>query len=250
MAYNKWIVGGVGWAFGGPIGAVLGFAIGALLDHMQGPQQEELPPQPGGSPGKVPPTLAGDMALSLVVLTAAMMKADGRATRQELDLVRRFFVQQFGTRTAGEMLRTLRDVLQRDIPIHQVCEQVRHNMPHAMRLQLMHFLIGVAHADGQVHRAEVDLLARIASELGISEKDLGSLSAMFRKPSAASAYQILEITEEASDDEVKKAYRRMAMKYHPDKVLDLGEEFQKAAAEKFRKVQEAYERISVQRGIK
>ena len=96
----------------------------------------------------------------------------------------------------------------------------------------------------------MDLLARIASELGISEKDLGSLSAMFRKPSAASAYQILEITEEASDDEVKKAYRRMAMKYHPDKVLDLREEFQKAAAEKFRKVQEAYERISAQRGIK
>jgi len=85
--------------------------------------------------------------------------------------------------------------------------------------------------------------------MGVSEKDLGSLSAMFRTTEPGAAYKILEIDPKVSDEEVKKAYRRMAMKYHPDKVAQLGEEVQKAAAEKFRKVQEAYEAIQKERGM-
>jgi DnaJ like chaperone protein len=114
----------------------------------------------------------------------------------------------------------------------------------------MHYLIGLAHADGQVDGAEKELLQRMAHGMGISDKDLGSLSAMFRTADPGAAYQILEVGPEASDEEIKKAYRRMAMKYHPDKVAQLGEEVQKAATEKFKKVQEAYERIQQQRGMK
>lgn len=98
-------------------------------------------------------------------------------------------------------------------------------------------------------RAEEDMLLRIAGYIGVSDKDLGSLHAMFRKPASNTAYRVLEIEQGATDEEVKKAYRRMVMKHHPDKVLDLGEEFQKAAAEKFRKVQDAYERIRRDRGM-
>lgn len=246
MAFSKWIGGGLGWAFGGPIGGLLGFAVGAVLDRIGG--EVEVVEQPrqrvAGS------TTAGDLAMSLVVLTAALMRADGRVTQRELDHVRRFFVQQFGTDHAGELLVALRDVLKRDIAVDQVCAQIRMHMPHPLRLQLMHYLIGLAHADGQVDRAEKDLLQRMAQSMGISDKDLGSLSAMFRTADPSAAYQILEVAPDASDDEVKKAYRRMAMKYHPDKVAQLGEEVQKAATEKFKKVQEAYEQIQQQRGMK
>jgi DnaJ like chaperone protein len=100
-----------------------------------------------------------------------------------------------------------------------------------------------------VDRTEEQMIHRIAGYIGVSEKDLGSMHAMFRRPAPNTAYQILEVDASASDEEVKKAYRRMVMKHHPDKVIDLGEEFQKAAAEKFRKVQEAYERICKDRGI-
>lgn len=247
MAYNKWIGGGLGWAFGGPIGMVLGFAVGAMIDHIQEPEvlEEERmgqPPPPGA-------TTSGDLSMSLVVLTAALMKADGRVTRSELDHVRRFFLQQFGTAQARYMLLLLRDVLKQDIPVHQVAMQIRRHMPHAARLQLMHYLIGLAHADGQIPPPELQLLRRIAHDMGVSEKDLGSLSAMFRTTEPGAAYKILEIDPKVSDEEVKKAYRRMAMKYHPDKVAQLGEEVQKAAAEKFRKVQEAYEAIQKERGM-
>lgn len=216
-----------------------------MFDNMQQVQPEE----PGARP-KGHQTTGGDLAMSLVVLTAALMKADGRVTQAELDHVRRFFRQQFGTAQAGQMLILLRDALKQEIPVHQVCQQIRHYMPHPGRLQLMHYLIGLANADGRVDNAEMELLRRVARELGISEKDLSSLGAMFRVQDPAAAYQVLEVDAKASDEDVKKAYRRMAMKYHPDRVAQLGEEVQKAAAEKFRKVQEAYEGIQQQRGMK
>lgn len=246
MSFSKWIGGGLGWALGGPIGGLVGFAMGAMLDQMRGTTVEE------NAQRRIPPqqTSAGDLTMSLVVLTAALMKADGRVTQRELDHVRRFFVQQFGEVQSVQLLVVLRDVLKRDIPVHEVCAQIRHNMPHPVRLQLMHYLIGLAHADGQVDRAELDLLRRIGHDMGVSDKDLGSLSAMFRTADPTAAYDILEIPASATDEEVKKAYRRMAMKYHPDKVAQLGEEVQHAAAEKFKKVQQAYETIQQKRGMK
>jgi len=247
MSFSKWIGGGLGWAFGGPIGGLLGFAVGAMLDQMSGVTAD----QPvAGQQQRVHSTTGGDLVMSLVVLTAALMKVDGRVTQRELDHVRRFFTQQFGEQRAGQMLVLLRDVLKREIPVHDVCAQIRHNMPHPVRLQLMHYLIGLANADGAVDRSEYDLLRRMAADMGVSDKDLGSLSAMFRTTDPSAAYQILEIEATATDDDVKKAYRRMAMKFHPDKVAQLGEDVQKAAGEKFKKVQLAYESIQKQRGMK
>jgi DnaJ like chaperone protein len=241
MTFTKWIGGGLGWALGGPIGGLLGFAIGAMIDTAQGTAANEVPPA-----GR---TTGGDLAMSLVVLTAALMKADGRATRAELDHVRAFFTRQFGRERAAELLLVLRDVLRQEVPVQQVCAQIRHHMPHPARLQLMHYLIGLAHADGRVDRAEFDLLQRIAHALGISAKDLGSLHAMFRMDDPDAAYAVLEIEPTATDEEVKKAYRRMALKHHPDRVATLGEDVQKAAAEKFKRVREAYEAIARERGM-
>ncbi|MCB9169265.1 MAG: TerB family tellurite resistance protein [Flavobacteriales bacterium] len=132
-------------------------------------------------------------------------------TKAELDVVKRFFRQQFGEGQAQQLLLVMRDVLKREIPVHQVCLQVRQYMPHPARLQLMHYLIGLAHADGRVDRSELDMLRRIAAGLGVNERDLGSMSAMFGRGDIDSAYCILEVDPKASDDEVKKAYRRMAL---------------------------------------
>lgn len=244
MNYSKWIGGGLGWAFGGPIGALLGYAIGAIFDKARG----TLPDIPSQEP-RFSRTTGGDLAMSLVVLTAALMKVDGKVTKAELDHVRSFLLRQFGERQTTQLLVMLRDVLKQEIPVHEVCMQVRQNMPHPARLQLMHYLIGLAHADGNVDRVEFDWIRRVANDLGISDKDLGSLSAMFRMQEPGAAYAVLEIPATATNDEVKKAYRRMAMKYHPDKVAQLGEDVQKAAGEKFKKVQEAYESVSKQRGM-
>ena len=248
MSFSKWIGGGLGWAFGGPIGGIVGFAFGAMMDHMQGPQAEEGAAQ--GTHARTRTTTGGDLAMSLVVLTAAMMKADGRVTQRELDHVRRFFSQQFGAQQAGQLLILLRDALKQEIPVDSVCAQIRQHMPHPVRLQLVHYLLGLANSDGHVDKREFALLKHIALSMGVNEKDLGSMNAMFRTADPKAAYQVLEIEPTATDEEVKKAYRRMAMKFHPDKVAQLGEEVQKAANEKFKKVQMSYEAIQKERGMK
>jgi DnaJ like chaperone protein len=121
-------------------------------------------------------------------------------------------------------------------------------MDHPSRLQLLHFLFGVAKADGIVLESEVIIINKIATYLGINFSDFESIKAMFYED-IGSAYRILEIRSTVSDQEIKNAYRKMAKKYHPDKVAHLGTEHQKGAEEKFKKVQEAYILIKKDRGL-
>lgn len=238
---GKWITGGLGWALFGPIGGILGFVVGSVIDGTQvsSGRQEYQPGQP---------TTQGGYIMSLLVLVAAVMKADGKVLKSELDYTKQFFINSFGVAAAGEAIKILRDLLNQNIPVTDVCNQIRHNMDHPSRLQLLHFLFGIAAADGVVHEAEHKLIKHIAMHMGISPKDYESIESMFVANTDA-AYKILEADPSATDDELKKAYRKMALKYHPDKVHYLGEDVQKAAHEKFQKVNEAWETIKKQRGI-
>ncbi|HAQ21794.1 MAG TPA: molecular chaperone DnaJ [Prolixibacteraceae bacterium] len=238
---GKWITGGLGWAFFGPIGGILGFVVGSMFDNTEviTGRQEYQPGQP---------TTQGGYIMSLLVLVAAVMKADGKVLKSELDYTKDFFVRSFGIAAAGEAVKILRDLLNQNIPVAEVCLQIRKNMDHPSRLQLVHFLFGIADADGHVHETEHKLIKHIAQQMGISQKDYESLESMFVANTDA-AYKILEVETTATDDEMKKAYRKMAVKYHPDKVHYLGGDVQKAAHEKFQKVNEAWETIKKQRGI-
>lgn len=249
--FGKWIGGGLGWAVGGPIGAIFGFVVGSIVDGSTGQVQTGTGPrygysgQPSGYSGR---TTTGGYVMSLLVLVAAVMKADGKVLKSELDYVKKFLVQNFGEASATEATRMLRDLLQQTIPVNEVCRQIQQNMNYSARLQLLHFLYGIAQADGHVDSSEQQLIENIGRLMGINSGDLGSIQAMFVHNTDRD-YKILEIEPNATEEEIKKAYRRMAMKYHPDKVSHLGEDFQKAANEKFQKVNEAYENIKKERKI-
>lgn len=246
--YAKWLGGTLGWAFGGPIGAVLGFALGTIYDNASGDLitwQGERPERPRARPQ----TTRADFEASLLVLTAAVMKADGTVMRSELEFVKRFFVTQFGEERAGELLLSLREMLKQQIEVDAVAAQIGRFMDSSSRLQLLHYLFQLAKADGVVHGKEVDIITRIALHMRISTADFNSIKAMFVSQTRESAYQILEVPSTATDNEVKKAYRRMAVKYHPDKVSHLGEEHQQMANEKFQRLTEAYDQVKRERGI-
>ncbi|MEI8204494.1 MAG: TerB family tellurite resistance protein [Bacteroidota bacterium] len=234
--FAKWIGGSLGWAFGGPIGGILGFVFGSMLDGATVTTSQSIA------------TTSGDFSVSLLVLSAAIMKADGKVMKSELDFVKRFFVQSFGEAQAAEKMKLLREILKQDIPINDVCLQIKQFMEYSSRLQLLHYLFGLSAADNQYHKSELDLIQSIANLLGIRLADFTSIKAMF-VPDIDNAYKILEITPDATDDEIKKAYRRMAVKYHPDKVGHLGEDVQNAAKEKFQQLNNAFTDLKKQRGI-
>jgi DnaJ like chaperone protein len=238
--FGKWLGGGLGFVMGGPIGGLLGFLVGSMVDSTTIQTSTY-------SPGQVR-TTQGDFGVSLLVLIAAVMKADGKVVKSELDYVKQFFLRQFGRESAAEASIMLRDLLKQNIPIRDVCQQIRRNMDYSSRLQLLHLLFNISLADGVIQQSEQDIIENISGYLEISSTDFISIKNMF-VPETDSAFKILEIERSASDEDVKKAYRKMAMKYHPDKVIQLGEDYNKSAEEKFRKVNEAYEKIKKERNI-
>lgn len=240
--FGKWIGAGLGAFAFGPVGAIIGFIAGSAVDARQQQSQGSTKYQ-----GPQRPTTGG-YVMSLLVLVAAIMKADGKTMKSELNYVKAFFVRNFGAQSANEAIGLLRDLLNQNIPVSDVCRQIQHYMDYSSRLQLLHFLFGIAQADGEIHPNEEKLIDHIGIQLGINPADYQSIKAMFVQ-NIDSAYKILEIESTATNDEVKKAYRRMAMKYHPDKVSYLGNDFQKAAKDKFQKVNKAYEEIKKQRNI-
>ncbi len=240
--YGKWIGAGLGWVLaGGPIGALIGLSLGWMFDNAKESDVEK-----GYSSVK---TTQGDFVISLLVLIAAVMKADGKVVKSELDYVKSFLIHRFGKDSAGEGLRMLRDLLKQDIPVHDVCNQIKRHLDYSSRLELIHLLYGVANADKNISPSEIKIIDQIAYYLGISSSEKSSIKNMF-VTSTESSYKILGIETTATDDEVKKAYRKLAVKYHPDKVSYLGDDIKKSAEDKFRKINEAYESIKKERGIK
>jgi len=257
MSISKWIGASLGWSFGGPIGAIIGLALGSVIDAMAngkgspllGESQSRRRTSGSTRSRQKPQTQSGDFEVSLLILASIVIKADGNQDQRELDYVRQQFVKMYGKTRANHAFKLFKNIsAQKNISKRQVCMQIKMMMDHASRLQLLHFLFGIAKADGHVKQIEMQEIYTMSGYLGISSRDYESIKAMFHN-SKENAYKILEIDKTATVDEIKKAYRKMAKKYHPDRVIHLGKEHQKGAEEKFRQVQEAYEYLQKERGF-
>lgn len=231
--YKKWIWGGLGWAVFGPMGAILGFALGSMSSQNQSYSQ----------------TRGGDFLSVLLVLFAAVMKADGVQKKSELEYIKRFFVNQIGISNTKKLMQIFKKILEQDIPLEDVCRQVRQKMDKASRLQVLHVLFGLSQSDGDVHPEEIKVIYNISNLLGISDIEYKSIESMF-KEDLESAYTVLGVSKDCTDMEIKKAYRKMANKYHPDKTAHLGDDFKEISQEKFKSVSEAYNKIKKDRNIK
>ena len=269
---NPWIAGALGWwILGGPLGGIIAFLGAAFWNAAKAQQNQGAsrgnprrppPPPPRGASGRTSTSSSssGDdpdprfsFTVSLMVLVAAVMMADSRATRDELAIVKAFLKDNFDAATARSALQILKGLLGKTYNIPPVCRQIRHNMDIASRRTLLHLLWRIAWADGSLHPSEESLLARIAADLGISAAEARAIASMAAPEKTAtpdSDYAILGVPPTATDAEVRTAYRRMAQKHHPDKVAHLGPDVQRSATEKFRAINEAWERIKKSRGIK
>lgn len=239
--YGKWLGAGLGFAMGGPLGALFGLFIGSLFDSVEVMTT-------GDASSSAYQTGRGDFMFSLTVLATAIMKADGKITRNELDYVKKFLKTNFGEEATLEALAMMKKLSTEEIRVEAVCQQIRYHMDPSLRLQLLYFLFGIAQADGNVCEKEIRLLETIALQLGMDTTSFNSVKGMYYDD-LDSAYATLGIDRNATDEEIKKAYRKMAVENHPDKVGHLGEDIRKAAEEKFTHINLAYEKIKKQRGL-
>jgi len=235
MISGKQILWGtLGWAFGGPIGGILGVIFAGSGDQ--------------SSYKSIKQSQAGDFMVSLLVLFAKVMKADGKLLKSELDYVKSFLKRNLSSKQSSVFIKMFQEILKQDYSVAEVCGQIQKSMDHPSRLELLHVLFGLSASDGEIHHQEVKVINTISGYSNISKKDYESIKAIFIKDTN-SAYKILEIEPGASESEIKKAYRKMAVKYHPDKVAHLGKEIQKTAEEKFKAVSDAYRDIKKKRNI-
>ena len=183
---------------------------------------------------------------SLLVLASYIIRADGKVMHSEMNLVRQWLRVNFGEASVSEgeeiMKRLFNEQKRLGMPefrtaVLSSCRQLRQIMPYEQRLQLLSFLVNIAQADGMVVTEEVSALREIATDLGLSEADLDSMLNLHDASSNLdAAYKVLGVAPTATDDEIKAAYRKLALKNHPDRVASLGEDVRKAAEKKFQEI--------------
>ena len=279
-----WIGGTLGTMLGsGILGTLAGFCLGSIIDEMMdsradsndyntnnqdyysqsnGYKQYQYGGQNGSSNAHSNEGQRNSFLFSMLVLSSYIIKADNKIMHSEMEFVRQFLRQNFGEQAVNqgqEILLKLFEIQKKQgiqefrNTIHQSCAEIKHNMDVSQRLQLLNYLVIIAKVDGYVSPEEIKALKEVARHLGLTAKDVDSMLNMENGARANSniedAYKVLGLSSTATDDEVKVAYRKMALKHHPDRVATLGEDIRKAAEKKFQDINDAKERIFKARGL-
>lgn len=248
MSATKWILGAIGFVSGGPIGALIGVLIASLFDGVSSINAQHA--NQSSSSKQYHKATPGDVRVSIIVLIACVIKADSRVLKSEINHIKPFLLRNYGEAGAKQALMLLKELLNKNIDTVAVAHQISQHLNYSTRLQFVHVLLELAHADGELHPSELQIVSLISQQLHVTDADYKSMLALFQREKDINwAYTALEIQPSATNEEIKKAYRRMAMKFHPDKVATMGEEMRQQATEKFRAINEAYEHIKKQRGI-
>ena len=222
-------------------GAVLGFVIGSLLDQASRSNPPFRPPGQGLS--------KSSFELKLLALAAVVIKADGTILKEELRYVRNYFIGQYGTQRAQEIFQTFNEEIKKESQsVAGLGMDFVRGTVYATRVQILHFLFGIALADGNMSESEEAKLREIALAMRLRSQDFNRIKAMFVKETGQ-AFKILEVSPKATNEEVKKAYRALVKKYHPDRIKTEDEALLKGAQQKFIQIQEAYEAIKKEKGF-
>ena len=228
MSLGKWVGVSAGWFLAGPIGAIIGYYVGKSFFNGKNDQEKAY-------------------EISLLILASLVIKADGKVRQEELNYVKSFFTKTFGEVKSQSYFKIFNTLNKQSFTsqIRGICLQLTQSVNHASRLQIIHFLFGVASSDREVHQSEINLIKKISGYLNINSYDFQSISSMFLNgdSNASKYYKILEVEEGANLDDIKKSYRKLVMKYHPDKLQGVSEDIIKLANEKFLSIQEAYEKV-------
>lgn len=263
----KWIGAFLGVLNGGVLGGIAGYAIGAFLesifnsgDSQQANDNTSYNSTEAYDDQQYYDTDNGErngFLFSMMVLAAHIIQADGKIMHSEMEMARQFLRTNFGegaVQQGNDILLRMFDYRKQHgdqewhNEIENACIDMRRLMPEEHRLQLVAFLAEIAKADGKIVADEVKELKWIAARLGLNTGVVEQMLAM-GGDTLEDAYQVLGISPNATDDEVRRAYRKMALQYHPDRVATLGDDVKEAAQKKFQELNNAKERIFKSRNM-
>ena len=231
LKMNKLLFALIGYYFLRFPGAVLGYLIGSFFKSGVNKISNK------------------EFELNLLALASLVIKADGKVTQNELDFVRRYFVSAYGKMRANEVFKIFnQNIKNKGISLNKISTLFNTALNYESRLQVIHFLFGIAKADGNISKLEIEKLLEFSNLFKLSYADFLSIKAMFIEETD-NAYKILELEKSATNDQIKKSYRDLAKKHHPDKVQHLGDAYVKAAQDKFQQIQKAYQNIKNERGF-
>ncbi|MDG2492505.1 MAG: TerB family tellurite resistance protein [Flavobacteriaceae bacterium] len=240
----KWIGALLGYTYFRFFGGLLGYFIGSAIEGMF-----KTKARVSFNSNNYRSMGSSQFELNLLALAAMVIKADGKVEEKELRFVRNYFIANYGADYAATIFSRFNSEIKKEAQnLSEVALLFVNGVPYNTRLQIVHFLFGIANSDGSISDVEIKKIDQIAVALGIRFSNFESIKAMFVQQ-AGNAYKILEIDSSATDAEIKKAYRTMAKKYHPDKLNTADSAMKKGAQEKFQKIQAAYEKIRKERGF-
>lgn len=208
-----------------------------------------------------------DFTNEFLRLTAFILKSDQKITTKELHFVYAFFSTEFGSDSLPFYKKKLTTFIKSKGSIKQALKKIDYEQDPTTKLQLLNFLIKITIIDGFLTKNELDNLRIITRGIGLRTYQLESILAMYSfitekefkqktkyKRNSHSvideAYKILELSKGATSTEIKKAYRKLVILYHPDKAMHLEKEYQKSAKEMYQKVNNAYDILKESLGFK
>ena len=230
MSNTKWLGAAAGWFFAGPIGGIIGYYLAKNLFINKFDDKKAF-------------------EISLLILSSIVIKSDGKVLKSELNYVKKFFTNTFGVQKSNEYFKIFNNLNKQDLnsKLRQVCLQINNHINHSSRLEIIHFLFGVAASDNEIHLKEIKTIKKISNYMNINSYDFESIKSMLLAKNSANSekwYKILGVDKNTTHSEVKKVYRKMALKYQPDKLIGVSEDIKKLASQKFLAVKEAYEQIN------
>ncbi|MTI32850.1 molecular chaperone DjiA [Xanthovirga aplysinae] len=253
----KWVLGLIGIIFFDFTTAFFLFLIGWVIDSFL---------EKGGRERSVPFSQPFWFEIFLLFLAREVIRIDKQIRDEEVNFVRNTFRQRFGPSKASEIFSLYRQYRDK-LSIPEVCRLINRHASYQYRLIVVQFLFEVAYADGEITAIEENIITRIAHQLHVSQHHFESIRYIFamkgqrgqqgysyqgqgvaqQKSKLKNAYKVLGVRPDSTNEEIKKAYKKLAREYHPDKVARKGEEYVKIAEEKFKVLNEAFQLVKGER---
>lgn len=238
-----WLFGaGLGWFIGGPLGAIVGAALQHALSQSDQVRIEE---------DRAPTNEETIFVANLVAIMTRICMADGHISKEERAVIHRFFEQSLGY-SGRELLiidAMIDETNRRNPDLTQICLAFKRFANHEQRLILLDLAYNIATVDHVVTAGEEQAINELVSALGITAEEHSRIRARHAVAKRNDHYAVLGLDPTAGKEEIKKAYRALAIQYHPDKVVHLGKELADFAHVKFQEINDSYQAIRKERGF-